>query len=341
MKHKTLGTSDINVSAICLGTMMFGGQTEEVDARKIIDHAADQGVNFIDTANIYNEGQSEEIVGRAIAKQRGDWILATKVGMAKGHNVTGGGLSRNHILQSIDQSLSRLGTDYVDIYYCHRTDSQTPWEETISVLAELIDSGKIRTYGVSNIRAWQIAHVVHIASDLGVPPPVVCQPYYNLLNRMPEVELLPACKHFALGVVPYSPIARGILTGKYLNKDIPPESRVGRKDNRVMTTEWRDESLEIAQKIKTYAEAKGTMPVHFASAWVLNNSAVTSFIAGPRTFDQWTSYLGALEYSWSSEDEAFVDQLVPPGHPSTPGYTDPKYPIEGRFPTQSNQRSDS
>ncbi len=171
---------------------------------------------------------------------------------------------------------------------------------------------------------------------MGVELPVVLQPYYNALNRMPEVEVLPACSYYGLGVVPYSPVARGVLTGKYLPGAPPAEgTRAGRADTRIMQTEWREESLAIAQKLKEHATARGITPVQFAVAWVLNNRLVTSPIVGPRTEEQMRDYLGALDYGFTAEDEALVDSLVATGHPSTPGYNDPSYPIEGRAPRTS------
>jgi aryl-alcohol dehydrogenase-like predicted oxidoreductase len=153
------------------------------------------------------------------------------------------------------------------------------------------------------------------------------------MNRQPEVEVLPAARAFGLGVASYSPLARGVLSGKYQpGSNAPPDTRAGRADRRMMETEWRPESLAIAQELKAHAERKGRTLVDFAVAWILNNQSITSVIAGPRTFEQWSSYTGAAAYPWSSEDEALVDKLVQPGHPSTHGYTDPGYPVEGRFP---------
>jgi aryl-alcohol dehydrogenase-like predicted oxidoreductase len=160
---------------------------------------------------------------------------------------------------------------------------------------------------------------------------VVCQPYYNLLNRQPEVEVLEACRHHGIGVVPYSPIARGVLSGKYAPGSKPAEgTRAGRGDKRMLQTEFREESLAIAQQLKAHCEARGVTLSHFATAWVLANRAVSAVIAGPRTFEQWVDYLGALDVAIGAEDEAKVDSLVAPGHPSTPGYTDPMYPLAGR-----------
>jgi aryl-alcohol dehydrogenase-like predicted oxidoreductase len=173
--------------------------------------------------------------------------------------------------------------------------------------------------------------MVHGAKRLGVPGPVVCQPYYNLLNRMPEVEILPACQHHGIGVVPYSPVARGVLTGKYQPGTQPePGSRAGRGDKRIAETEFRAESLAIAQQLQGHAEARGVTLAQFATAWVLANPAVSSVIAGPRTFAHWESYLPAVHFTPDADDEALIDRLVAPGHPSTPGYNDPAYPLIGR-----------
>lgn len=333
MKYRQLGRTSVKVSELCLGTMMFGGQTDETESRRIIDHAFDQGVNFIDTADVYAKTCSEEIIGRAIANTRDDWVLATKLFHRTREGVNEGGLSRRYVMMATERSLKRLGTDHIDIQYLHKPDFETPLEETINAIGDLIRQGKIRYFGLSNYRAWWIAEIIHLCRELGVPRPIVLQPYYNIMNRAPELEVLTAAHNYGLGIVPYSPIARGMLSGKYLPGSKPPEdSRAGRADPRMMISEWRSESLEIAQKLKMHAEARGKSLIHFAIAWVLNNRSISAAIAGPRTFEQWQSYLGALDYEWTEEDEALVDSLVRPGHPSTPGYTDPQYPVLGRFP---------
>jgi aryl-alcohol dehydrogenase-like predicted oxidoreductase len=329
MLFRVLGSSGIKVSALSLGTMMFGGATDEREAQLIVDHAADNGVNFIDTADVYADGRSETVVGEAIGPRRERWVLATKVGQRAAPDF---GLSRRYVQRSIDASLKRLGTDYVDLYYIHRVDPDTAWEQVIATFGDLIRAGKVREWGLSNVRAWHIPHIVHLCRQMAVPAPAALQPYYNLMNRQPEVELLPAARFFGLGVVPYSPIARGVLSGKYkVNQTAEAGSRAARQDRRMMETEWRPESLLIAEKLKAHAEARGTTLVHWATAWVLHNAAVTSVIAGPRTFAQWQGYLGALDYQWTAEDEALADSLVTPGHASAPGFNDPAYPVEGRF----------
>jgi aryl-alcohol dehydrogenase-like predicted oxidoreductase len=333
MRYRVLGSSGMNVSEISLGTMMFGGLTDAGEAQRVIDHAADNGVNFIDTANVYTEGGSETVIGPAIKATRHHWVLATKVAQATGPSITDRGLSRRHVMQAVEASLMRLQTDHIDLYYIHRVDPDTAWEQTIASFGDLIRQGKVREWALSNVRSWHIPHVHHLCRQLGVPQPAALQPYYNLMNRQPEIELLPAARAFGLGVVPYSPLARGVLTGKYrVNEKADPDTRAGRQDKRMLEAEWRPESLIIAQKLAEHVEKRGTSLVAWACAWVLNNRAVSSIIAGPRTLEQWTSYLGALDYEWTAEDETLADSLVVPGHASTPGFTDPAYPVEGRFP---------
>ncbi len=331
MEYRRLGNSGLEVSPLCLGTMMFGDRTDAAASQKIVDAAFGAGFNFIDTADVYTKGASEKIVGRAIKSHRSHWILATKVAnvmTAKPHD---GGLSRRWIMRACDDSLARLGTDYIDIYYLHKDDPDTPISETVGAIGDLVRSGKIRYFGISNYRGWRIAEMVSECEAQGVALPVVCQPYYNLLNRMPEVEVLPACDHYGIGVAPYSPLARGVLTGKYaLGGKAPAGSRGARGDRRMMETEFREESFVIAQKLAKHAKKTGRTPTQFAMAWTWANQIVTSVIAGPRTMEQWQDYVGAMGAQWTDADEALVDSLVPPGHPSTPGYTDPQYPFFGR-----------
>lgn len=331
MPMRRLGRSNLRVSALCLGTMMFGDRTDAAEAANIVAAARDIGVNFIDTADVYADGESERITGRAIAQDRDRWIVATKVGNAMGRGPNEKRYSRVWIERAVDASLARLGTGHIDIYYLHRDFVDGDLEEPLRAMENLIRTGKVRYFGISNFRGWRIAETVRVCERLNAPAPVVLQPYYNLLNRTPEVEILPACDYYGLGVVPYSPIARGVLTGKYVPGEPPaPESRVGRADKRIMETEFRVESLAIAQTLKRHAEKRGVTLGQFATAWVLANRIVTSVIAGPRTLEQWNDYPGALRYELDAEDEALVDSLVAPGHPSTPGYNDPQYPFFGR-----------
>ncbi|AVS80833.1 NADP-dependent oxidoreductase [Paracidovorax avenae] len=331
MQYRRLGRSNLQVSALCLGTMMFGDQTGREEAAAIVADARERGVNFIDTADVYTRGASESMLGDLLAGQRHEWVLATKLGNRMSDRVNESHYSRSWMLREVESSLARLRTDHVDILYLHRDFLGMDLEEPLFALDALLRAGKIRYWGVSNFRAWRIAELVHGAARIGMPGPVVCQPYYNLLNRMPEVEILPACAHHGLGVVPYSPIARGVLTGKYLPGEAPPPgTRAGRGDKRIAETEFRHESLVLAQELKRHAEARGVTLAQFATAWVLAHRAVSAVIAGPRTLAQWQDYAPALGYTVTPEDEALVDGMVAPGHPSTPGYSDPAYPSPPR-----------
>jgi aryl-alcohol dehydrogenase-like predicted oxidoreductase len=331
IKTRRLGASNLRVSELCLGTMMFGEQSSLEQARSIVASAFDKGVNFIDTADIYNAGRSETVVGQLIKPQRYDWVLATKLGSYIDKKPNHGHYSRQWIMHQVDQSLKRLDTDYIDILYLHRDFPGSSLEEALRAMDDLIRAGKLRSYGLSNFRGWRISEVIRLCDQAGAYRPVVCQPYYNLLNREPEVEIIPACAHHGLGVVPYSPIARGVLTGKYRpGQTPPPGSRVDRGDKRILATEFRDESLVVAETLKQHCDKKGMALSHFAAAWVLANPYVSSVIAGPRTPEQMLDYFPALDVNVTDEEEALVDSLVAPGHGSTPGYTDPAYPFYGR-----------
>ena len=331
MEYRYLGKSALKVSPLCLGTMTFADTTSEKEAERIVTNAWENGVNFIDTADVYSRGESERLVGKLISQSRDWWVLATKVGNQMGKSANESGLSRKWILKACEDSLRRLNTDYIDIYYLHLDYEDVPSEEMVGVMSSLINAGKIRYFGVSNFRGWRIVDMIRICNYMKVPRPIVCQPYYNAMNRQPEVEILPACDNFGIGVVPYSPVARGVLTGKYKTDKKPVgESRAGRKDQRMMETEFREESIVIAHKIVQYLKDKSVTPAQFATSWVLANPKVSSVIAGPRTFDQWIEYYGAVNYSFTREDEDIINSLVSSGHPSTPGYNDPKYPIRGR-----------
>jgi aryl-alcohol dehydrogenase-like predicted oxidoreductase len=331
MEYRKLGRSGLKVSPLCLGAMMFGGPADEAQSQRMITAARDAGINFIDTADVYNGGKSEEVVGRAIRNERDRWVVATKLNGIMGPGANQRGSSRKWIFEAVRGSLARLGTDYIDVYYLHREDLETPLEESVHALGDLVRAGMIRYFALSNHKAWRIAEICNICDRTGIDRPVATQPLYNALNRMAEVEQFPAAAYYGLGAVPYSPLARGVLSGKYAAGAAPPaDSRAGRSDARMMQTEWRPESLAIAQKLKGRAEALGMSASQFAMAWVLANGLVTSVICGPRTEAQLAEYIGALDRRLPPDCEALVDSLVVPGHPSTPGYRDPMEPVEGR-----------
>ena len=333
LSYQPLGASGLKVSKLWLGTMMFGDQTDEAQAADIVAATRDAGINAIDTANAYAGGESERITGKLIAADRERWILATKLANPMGPGPNDRGLSRRHIMAAVDASLQRLGTDFVDVLYLHREDASTPHEETLAAVATLIERGKVHHFGVSNFRAWRIARVAEMCRAMGMQPPIVCQPPYNAMSRQIETELLPCCAHYGIAAVVYSPLARGVLSGKYQPGAAPPEgSRAARNDSRIMQTEFRPESLALAEQLAGHAKARGLTPTQLALGWVWNNTLVNGVIGGPRTLTQWQEYLGALDTAFTPADETFVSGLVAAGHASTAGYNDPQYPLTGRVP---------
>lgn len=331
--YDTLGASGLRVPRLWLGAMMFGDQTDETVAREMVAVTRDAGLNAIDTADNYAGGESERMVGKLIAQDRSRWVVATKVANPIGNEPNDRGTSRHWVMREIDNSLSRLGTDYIDVYYMHRDDETVPIEEVLSTFARLIELGKIRYYGVSNFRGWRVARMVETARRMGVPQPIVCQPPYSAVTRLIETELIPSCNHYGVGVVAYSPLARGVLTGKYQPGAAPDAtSRAGRGDRRMHQTEFRPESLNVANELKAYAQSRGLSPTQFAIAWALNNRCLSGVIGGPRTLEQWQDYVLSLNVNITAEDEALVDSLVPQGYASTHGFVDPQYPIQGRQP---------
>ncbi len=331
--YHPLGASGLKVSKLWLGTMMFGDQTTEAEAANIVAATRDAGLNAIDTANAYAKGESERITGRLIAADRERWVVATKLANPMGPGPNDRGLSRRHIVAALDASLRRLGTDWVDVLYLHREDADTPLEETLGAVAQLIERGKVHHFGLSNFRAWRVARVAEMCRAMGLPAPIVCQPPYNAMSRQIETELLPCCAHYGLGAVVYSPLARGVLSGKYTPGAAPPEgSRAARNDMRIMQTEFRAESLALAARMAEHARSRDLTPTQLALGWVWNNTLVNGVIGGPKTLAQWQDYLGALDTPFEAADETFVSALVTEGHASTPGYNDPQYPLAGRMP---------
>ena len=341
MEYRNLGVAGVKVSRLCLGTMMFGGPTNEAESIRIMHKACDLGINFFDTANVYNDGGSERVVGKAIADRRDQIVLATKGRLpSRSPSGPGGpndqGASRVHLLREVEQSLKRLGTDTIDLYYIHSPDRTTPIEETLRTLDRLVQQGKVRHIGLSIYRAWQLCQALRAGDRLGAEPIAALQPLYNIVNRDIEVDLLPLCREAGIGVVSYSPLARGVLTAKYKpGEPYPEESRAARGNRRMEEAEIREESFVIAQQLKTLAESKGVTVTQFALAWCIANPLLTSAIVGPRTMEQFDDNIGCLKVQITPEDEAAVDALVPPGEHSGKGFRDPSFPVEGR-PVKKN-----
>jgi aryl-alcohol dehydrogenase-like predicted oxidoreductase len=309
MEYTTLGRSGLHVSRPCLGAMMFGhGQgapTKEQESRRIIDAFLDAGGNFIDTANVYVGGESEEVVGRVIKAKRDEVVLATKGFGATGPGPNDTGLGRKYLTQALDASLRRLGTDYIDLYQCHRFDPDTPLEEMMATLHGFVQAGKVRYLGCSNWTGSQIVEAQSVAARYGWTPFVSLQPRYSLTSRRIEEDVLPACERHGLGTMIYSPLGGGVLTGKYRRGEDPPEgSRAARGGF------WRnmldEQSLETAVEVAKAAAEIGTTATAVAIAWVLSRRGVTSVIMGPRTFDQYEQNMEGFDLQL---DPALIKRL--------------------------------
>lgn len=331
MNYRTLGSCGVKVSPLCLGTMMFGGVTAEPESIRIIHRAVDDGINFIDTANVYAKGESERIVGKAVSDRRDRVVVASKVRVAVGTGPNDVGCSRYHILREVENSLKRMKLDHIDLYYLHQYDYETPLEESLRAMDDLVRQGKVRYIGCSNYYAYQVVEGLWISDQRGLERFACVQPLYNIMNRDPEIELFPMCRAFGIGVVPYSPLARGVLTGKYKpGQQFPSDSRAARNDKRIQETELREESFVVAEKLASVAERKGVSLGQFALAWALANPIVSSLIIGPRTMEQYEDNHKSLQCVIDPEDEAVVNSLVPLGEHTGKGYNDPNYPVRGR-----------
>ncbi len=322
-----LGRSGLKVSRLCLGTMTFGAETDEALAARIGAAALDAGVFFWDTADMYSKGRSEEFIGRILGPRRSEVVLATKAFAPMGAGANDRGLSARHLISACEASLRRLQTDWIDLYYLHLPDPGTPLEETLRAIEDLRRAGKIRYVGCSNHRAWEAARLIATAERHGWQPLSATQPVYNLTNRQAEIEIIPMATATGLGVVTYSPLARGVLTGKYRWGEPPPgDSRLGRNNPRFLAAEWREASIAVADKLS------GAVPLaRLAQAWVLANPQVTAMIAGPRTMAHWEESLAATRLTWDPSFESAVDVLVPPGTFTGRDVPDPAYyPVTGR-----------
>ena len=316
MEYRRLGETGLMVSELCLGCMTFGRETDEEDSKGLVGRFLDAGGNFIDTADVYSKGVSEEISGRAIRGVRDDVVLATKVRFPMGDGPNDVGLSRKHVTQGCEDSLRRLGTDFIDLYQVHCWDAATPLEETLSALTDLVRAGKVRYVGVSNFTAWQIMKSVCVSEANGFERFVCLQPQYSLVERNVEYEILPVCEEGGLGVIPWSPLGGGFLSGKYRRGEEPPEgSRISEAvesmeeywDRRATERNWR--VLDVVGEI---AEATGKSYSQIALNWLLRQPTVTAPILGVRTMKQLEDNLGAA--GWEL-DEDQVRRLSEAGAP--------------------------
>lgn len=292
MQYRPLGRTGLQVSALGLGTNQFGRVVDEPGAKAILDRAQELGVNFIDTAESYGGGASEELLGKAVAGRRHDFVLATKTGLGSDP----GRLTRKRIMQRLDASLARLATDYVDLYYLHFPDAATPLEESLRVLDDAVRAGKIRYAAVSNHAAWQVAEAVGIAQRHGWSPVAASQMEYSLVERAVEREMLPACEHLGVSLVPYSPLAGGFLTGKYeRNVPPPPNTRFGRAPKR--SRYLSEENFEKLQGWTAFAQGRGHTVAELPVAWLLAHPVVCSVIAGATLPEQLAANATAVDWA--------------------------------------------
>jgi aryl-alcohol dehydrogenase-like predicted oxidoreductase len=330
MQMRVLGNTGVRVSTLCLGAMMFGewGDPDPEAGIRIIHRALDAGINFIDTADVYSRGASEEIVGKALAGRRDQVVLATKAHGAMGDDVNQRGNSRRWLIAECDNSLRRLGTDYIDLYQIHRPDPTAGIDETLGALTDLMRAGKIRYAGSSTFPASQIVAAQWVAQQRGRERFVCEQPPYSLLVRGVEAEVLPVCQEFGMGVIPWSPLAGGWLSGRYRkDADMPVSRRAERIPGRYdPSLPGNQAKLEAADKLGALAEEAGMSLIHLAIAFVLNHPAVTAAIIGPRTMEHLESQLGAAEVTLPPEILDRIDEIVPPGtnlNPADAGYEPP------------------
>jgi aryl-alcohol dehydrogenase-like predicted oxidoreductase len=322
--YRSFGRTGVKVSPLVLGTMMFGGRTDLETSVRIIDRAIDAGINFIDTANVYSRGTAEEVTGEALKRngKRGHVFLATKVHLPM-HDTDPNlrGSSRRHIIAQAEASLKRLSTDYVDLYQIHRPEPDTAIDETLRALDDLVRSGKVRYIGSSTFAGWQLVESLWAAKELGLNRFVSEQPPYNLLDRRIERELLPAAQTFGLGVIPWSPLGGGLLTGKYKRGEpLPADSRYAVNANRPQARRLTDRVYDVIEPLTLLAAEKGLPLSQLATAWAIQAPGVTAPIIGPRTEDQFEDALKAAETTLTKEDLARIDEIIPPGTHVSPFY---------------------
>jgi aryl-alcohol dehydrogenase-like predicted oxidoreductase len=323
MEYRSFGRTGIKVSSLCLGCMMFGGKTPAAESYDIIDRALDAGINFIDTANVYSIGRSEEVTGEALKRngKRTSLVLATKVHGKMGEGVNDLGNSRRHIIEQCEASLRRLQTDYIDLYQIHRPQPDIPIDETLRALDDLVRAGKVRYIGSSTFAAWQLVESLWTSKELGLHRFVCEQPPYNLLDRRIERELLPMARTYGFATIPWSPLAGGLLTGKYKRGDEPPEgSRFADQSNPLYRRRLNDRIYDVIEGLQPIAEEKGATLSQFALAWCMQQPGVTSPIIGPRTLEQLEDNLKAYDVTITEDDQKRINRVSRRGDSVAPFY---------------------
>ena len=313
METRALGRTGVQVSDLCLGCMLFGDDTSEADSIRIVHRAMDAGINFFDTADVYSRGISETITGKALTNGRRDRVfLATKFFNRMGDDPNDWGGHRYHILKACEDSLRRLNTDHIDLYQMHRPQPSIPIDETLRALDDLVRQGKVRYIGTSTFGAWQVVESLWASKELHLHRFVTEQPPYNLLDRRIERELLPMCRTYGIGTLPWAPLAGGLLSGKYRPGQPRPEG--ARYAERSAPFQRDNEAaLQVVEKYVTFCEQREVSPAAFALAWVKAQPGVTSPIIGPRTLQHLEDSLNASEITLTNEDTAAIDAIFPPG----------------------------
>ena len=316
MEFVSLGTTGLKVSGLCFGTMSFGGIADQEISATMFHRCRDAGINLFDCANVYADGRSEEILGRLIAGCRDEVIITSKVYFPTGDDINARGGSRRHIMQEVDKSLRRLKTEYIDIYFLHRFDPDTPLEETLRALDDLVQQGKILYPAVSNFAAWQVMKALGISRARDWAPIMGIQPMYNLVKRQAEVEILPLARAENLTVLPYSPLGGGLLTGKYEQEKRPESGRL--VENEMYQVRYRAPSnYEVAERFARFAEEQGYRPAALAIAWVASHPAVTAPLIGARNPEQLEESLQALEIEMTPDLRQAISDLSPAPPPAT------------------------
>ena len=322
---RPFGRTGLMVSPVALGTMEFGSKVAETEAAKLLGNAVEAGVNVVDTANVYAAGRSEEIVGRLIGSQRDRLILSTKFSVpTDGADPNSGGTSRRTVIAACEASLRRLRTDYIDVYYIHRPFTQTAIDETLRALDDLVRAGKIRYVGSSGASGWQLIDMLWCAHDLGLARPVVEQTAYHLLDRRAERDLVPAALTHDTALTVWSPLAGGLLTGKYLGQRRAPQARLA-PDNEWGAKHFTPQADSAVAKLAECAEHAGVTLTALSLAWTLQRPGITGVVVGPRSTDQLAGLLAALEVRVDDELSELLDQIVPPGGVTVPYYLDDSF----------------
>jgi len=314
MEYRLFGRTGVKVSPLCLGTMNFGNPTDETDSIKIIHAALGAGINFIDSADVYNAGVSEVIVGKALVDRRETVFLATKAHFKTGEDINDQGNSRRHILRAVEASLRRLQTDYIDLYQMHRPSVEIPQDETLGVLTDLVRDGKLRYIGCSTHPAWMVMEALAISERLGLARYVSEQPPYNLLDRRIENELVPLALRYNLALIPWAPMAQGVLAARYSPAAEPPaDSRAGRLPGSIYAQRVTPKGVEAGLSFSKMAQQFGKTAGQMAVLWCKDQPGITSPIIGPRTLEQLEGLLPVLEMSLTAEERLACDEINPPG----------------------------